>query len=191
MFPEHKVWVHSLLRKACAWNLILAFEVFFYSHANWPYQINWKNQMCFTSPTVAALQHSSPKLTPSFVWHKTHTAEKNGHTSTSFFETDIPNLWLLIMKCATWSAVVDLCNDWLLSVSYARARTRKSLREVSDSNAQGPVRTTTKIEFGVCKKGEKFVITNFFVFVILFASKTRSVNYGLFNWPRCQNSSRS
>ena len=48
---------------------------------------------------------------------------------------------------------------------------RKSLREVSDSNAQGPVRTTTKIEFGVCKKGEKFVITNFFVFVILFASR--------------------
>ena len=118
VFPvkvEHKV--HSLSRKACAWNLILAFEVFFTAMLIEPYQINWKNQMCFSSPTVAALQHSSPKLTPSFVWHKTHTAEKNGHTSTSFFETDIPNLWLLIMKCASWSAVVDLCNGWLLSTS--------------------------------------------------------------------------
>ena len=44
-----------------------------------------------------------------------------------------------------------------------------------------------KIEFRVCKKREKFVITIFFVFVILFASKTRNVNYGLFNWPGCQN----
>ena len=32
-----------------------------------------------------------------------------------------------------------------------------------------------EIEFAVCKKREKFVITNFFVFVTLFASDTREI----------------
>lgn len=32
-----------------------------------------------------------------------------------------------------------------------------------------------KIEFGVCKKSEKFVITNFFVFVTLFACETQEI----------------
>ena len=51
-----------------------------------------------------------------------------------------------------------------------------------------------KIEFGVCKTREKFVITNFFVFVTLFASETReifhftkNVNYRHFNRPFYQN----
>ena len=146
---------------------------------------------CVSHPPLLLLCSTVTLNWPHHLFDIRPTPRRKMAYSTSFFERDIPNLWLLIMKRNTWSAVVDLCNDWLLSVSYARARMRKSLREVSDSNAQGPVRTTTKIEFGVCKKGEKFVITNFFVFVILFASKTRSVNYGLFNWPRCQNSSRS
>ena len=40
----------------------------------------------------------------------------------------------------------------------------------------GPLRTTTKIEFGVCKKFENVLVTNFFfVFATLFTSEINEI----------------